>query len=366
MSRLDDRVDALAGRIDDMQAGREVRRAFRLRRASDLEIRPASWSIRGVLELDALALTFGDPGCGKSFLAVDWALSIASGTEWQGRRVKQSPVIYIAGEGHNGLTRRLKAWSIRQGVDLAGVPLFVSDAPAAFTDPAVIAEVEATINDLADQHGVPGLVVLDTVARNFGGGDENSTRDMGQFIQSCDRIRAAYRCTVLLVHHTGHADKSRARGAMALKGALDIEYRLDKDESGVIRLEATKMKDGPHPEPMAFRLRTVDLGITDDEGESVTSAVLDSTSYEPPSVKGKVGRGKWQTLALEVLSDLHSTRRATLEAGGYDSDGARVSVDDWRMACGARDVPRQRFYQLRDSLATNGFIRMENGYVWPS
>lgn len=32
-------------------------------------------------------------------------------------------------------------------------------------------------------------------------------------------------------HEIGHAEKQRARGAMALKGALDCEYRLEKEAS---------------------------------------------------------------------------------------------------------------------------------------
>jgi len=50
----------------------------------------------------------------------------------------------------------------------------------------------------------------------------------------------------MLVHHTGHSEKQRARGSIALKGALDTEYRLDKvgDE---ITLTNTKMKDAEPP-----------------------------------------------------------------------------------------------------------------------
>jgi hypothetical protein len=334
-------------------------RAFRLRKASELEPTAPSWLIRSYLERDVLALVFADPGAGKSFLAVGWSCCLATGTEWLGHRVTPAPVVYIAGEGQNGIARRLRAWSIRHQIALSDAPLYVSDTAAAMTDPEALAEVI----DAIDEIEAPGLIVLDTVARNFGAGDENSTQDMTAFIAAADAIRARYRCAVLLVHHTGHGDKSRARGAMALKGALDAEYRLDRDETGVIRLEATKMKDAPHPEPIAFRLHTVELGIFDEGGAPVTSAVLDPTSYEPPPARGKAGRGKWQTVAKEALTDLHARYRAAKEAGGYDPDTARVPVDDWRIECTERGMPRQTFYDVRDRLQELREVAIENGFA---
>lgn len=335
-------------------------RTFRLRRAGELVPTAPAWLIRGYLERDALALVFADPGAGKSFLAVAWSCSVATGTDWMDQRTAAAPVVYICGEGHGGMARRFAAWQIRHGVSIADAPLYVSDAAAAMTNADALAEVLDSIDEL---EGPPGLIVLDTLARNFGAGDENSTQDMGAFIQAADALKHRYHCTVLLVHHTGHGDKTRARGAMALKGALDAEYRLDRDETGVIRLEATKMKDAAFPEPMAFRLRPVDIGLMDEDGVPVTSAVLDFTSYEPPPVQGKTGRGKWQTLAREVLDDLHARHRAAKESGGYDPDTARVSVEDWRAECTARGLPRKKFYAVRDSLSAAGEITIEHGFV---
>lgn len=349
--------------FDARAAALSEAKRFKLIRASDLQVHPASWIVRDFLERDALGLVFGDPGTSKSFLAVGLSACVASGLEWMGHRVEQCPVVYIAGEGHNGLSRRLRAWGVRHGVDLADVPLFVSSTSAALTDPSVLDDVQLAINGVSSSYGQPGLLVIDTIARNFGPGDENSTQDMGRFIQACDLIREKYRCTVLLIHHTGHADKSRARGAMALKGAVDAEYRLDRDETGVIRLECTKMKDALPPEPMAFRLATVELGLFDDDGEPVTSAVLESTSYAPPPAKGKAGRGKWQTVARETLDDLHATHRENKIKGGYDPDTARVTVDHWRDECLKRGMPKQRFYDAKESLLERGEIHIEHGFV---
>lgn len=52
---------------------------------------------------------------------------------------------------------------------------------------------------------------------------------MTEFVAVMDDLKARFTsCSVLIVHHSGHAEKQRARGAMALKGALDCEYKVEK------------------------------------------------------------------------------------------------------------------------------------------
>jgi hypothetical protein len=334
---------------------------FALTHVRELAYTAPRFLIRPLLETDSLALVFGDPGCGKSFLALDMSACVALGAVFHGYEVESGPVVYIAGEGHNGLSRRIRAWEIHNQASLRNAPLYVSSGPAALCQSTAAHEVARAVDEIASENGPPVLVVVDTVARNFGPGDENATQDMTAFIQAVDMIRAKHRATVLLVHHTGHNDKTRARGAMALKGALDAEYRMGRDESGVIRVEATKMKDAPHPEPLAFRLRTVELDIASDE--SITSAVLDCTSYEPPPKQGKAGRGKWQTLALEILHRLHGEYRTNREAAGHDPDGVRISVEAWRSGCIEAGMPRQRFPEVRKSLSSQDIIQVSHGFV---
>jgi hypothetical protein len=128
-----DSFDPQTGEIGEAPALKRSS-GFRFVQACDLAYRPPEFLIDGLIETDSLGLFFGDPGCGKSFLAVDLGLSVASGTAFHGRKVKTGPVFYIAGEGHNGFSRRFQAWSRKRGVPLAGVPLFVSTRAAQFLD----------------------------------------------------------------------------------------------------------------------------------------------------------------------------------------------------------------------------------------
>lgn len=246
---------------------------FTFVKASELEISPPKWVIEDYLEENSIAEIFGDPATGKTFIALDLAASVATGKTWMGKDVKKGTAFYIAGEGHNGLARRLKAWSEYHKVVVED--LYISKEPAQFMDENHAKKVAEAIRNLSMMHGKPALIVIDTLARNFGGGDENKTQDMNKFIYSLDtHIRIPFSTCILIVHHTGHNDKDRARGAMALKGALDAEYCIKKKKKSILMI-ATKMKDAELPPPVSFRLVPINIGIVDHKGKEIQSVILE-------------------------------------------------------------------------------------------
>jgi RecA-family ATPase len=82
------------------------KKVFRLTRIGELSYKEPVYLVADFVETECLAMLFGDPACGKSFIAVDLALSVATGAGFHGREVLAGPVVYLAGEGHNGLMRR--------------------------------------------------------------------------------------------------------------------------------------------------------------------------------------------------------------------------------------------------------------------
>gem|GEM_PF-5736453 len=66
---------------------------------------------------------------------------MATGAGFHGRKVLAGPVVYLAGEGHNGLMRRIEAWSKEQKVDVKQCPLFLSQSAAQFLNDVLIREV---------------------------------------------------------------------------------------------------------------------------------------------------------------------------------------------------------------------------------
>lgn len=285
----------------------DISKGFRFFDVSDLisDIKPIDWVIKRFFETDSLGLIFGAPGGGKSFFAVDIACSIATGTPWMSNDVKQGQVFYIAGEGHNGLARRFKAWETARGVTIEAGRIFKSGGAMQALDEESVKEVSDMIADQVLASGeMPGAIVIDTLARNFGAGDENSTEDMSKFIQHVDKwLRQRFKCCVIIVHHSGH-NMERARGSSALKAAVDAEYEISKDESGNVKIRTTKMKDAELPGDLILRLKGVELpGLFDEDGAPITSAVLEVADDLINSKVAELPNGKAITAkqVLEIL-----------------------------------------------------------------
>ncbi len=340
-------------------------RRFRLLHIGEVvsDIRPPEYLIDGVVETGTMGELFGDPGSYKTFVALSMMLCVASGRSWHGHAVKQGPVVYIVGEGRQGVARRLAAWGKHHGVALATVPFFMSSAPAALTDQSSAAEVAETIAEVAAQHGPPVMIVIDTLARNFGPGDENSTKDMGAFVGNLDR-HMGNSCVRIVVHHSGHGDKSRSRGNSALKGAVDFQFCLAKKADGTVEMSNPKMKDAPEWQvPKRFKPRTVLIG--GNFNDPIESIVLEITDQAPEDAVD-VGSAKMRA-AIDLLRELYADHREALEAGGHDPDDARVTRQEWRNACVERGFyTRSSTYDMMRSAEDRGLIKTDEVNVYLS
>lgn len=192
------------------------------------------WLVQGHLT-DGFSVLYGPPKSGKTFLALDWALRIATRTEWHGHSVIGGPVLYVSGEGAGGLHSRIQAWHTANATTSSN--LYVIPFAARLLNPDHIGQ-------LLDDVMATGarLLVIDTLARSMSGADENSSQDMGQAIAALDRIRQEVGCGVLVVHHSG-VDGTRPRGSTALFGAADTLARVDGQDGGTMRLSCEGMKD---------------------------------------------------------------------------------------------------------------------------
>lgn len=341
---------------------------------------PVDWLIRDIIEAGSLCQLFGASTAGKSFVALDWCGSVATGRDWAGKATKAGTVFYIAGEGHKGLGRRMRAWELHHGTALADAPLFFSTAPAALMDAGNAAAVAGAVEALASTHGAPALIVVDTLARNLGNGEENSNADLGVFINNIDvMLRRKFGCAVLIVHHTGWQETQRSRGGSALRAAMDHEFRLDCFEGGRRELHVTKNKEGEVPQPMPFELHQVPLdGWVDDDGEVMTSAVLvpaEGAAGETPAKKGKLtGANKiaLEALMLSLERDGRPPDTATTKEFGLLAPRAVVHEAIWRQRAydsgisdGSDDSARRKaFGRARKSLIDMGVIATWKDQYW--
>jgi hypothetical protein len=70
------------------------------------DLPPPEWLIEDLVPEDGLVVLYGEPRAGKSFVALAWGLSVATGTPWLGHEVQSGEVVYIYAEGLRGLTHR--------------------------------------------------------------------------------------------------------------------------------------------------------------------------------------------------------------------------------------------------------------------
>lgn len=283
-----------------------------------------AYVIQQIIQASTTGMIFGPSGSGKSFITLDKCLCIATGTDWNGKKVKRGIVIYLAGEGIEGLKLRIKAWCKHHGVDDLSC-FYLSTRTIPF-DTEAIRQITTAAKEIESKTGYDvALIVIDTLARHMDG-NENSTADMNRFVGVADAIRSEFTgSTALIVHHTGNNEEAshRARGASSLNAAMDFTMSCNKG-----LLSFTKMKDGTTPPQIAFKLRPVEIG-TDPYGNPITSCIVEYGERAPRHQQTSLTSHEQQALSALVTVCVQEN---TCINGQYHG-----GVEAWR----------QEFYRLR-------------------
>ncbi len=277
---------------------------------------PQTWLVKGVIPQTGMGIVYGDSGSGKTFITIDLALSIARGLSWQACRVKQATgVLYVSAEGGGAMGARLQAYAKHHDTDLSALPFGVVTVSLNLRggdDQKVI----DGCNEMRSR-GVPiGLIVLDTLNRTMGGGDENSSQDMGAYLDAVSRIVEKTGTFVLVVHHSGKDAKKGARGHSSLRAAVDTELEV-KAEGDAQILKVTKSRDGLTGIEYAYK-REVVVVATDEELEPITSCVAIPLGSADVVGRKRKPSGRWQELACGALQKLGgiALKMAVLEEVG--------------------------------------------------
>ncbi|BBA99245.1 hypothetical protein RVR_5784 [Actinacidiphila reveromycinica] len=256
--------------------------------------------INDVLFRDTLARMYGASGTFKSFVALDFAASVGTGTNWHGQRVHQGDVIYLVAEGSRGIRKRVRAWEQHHNRKMTGVRFLPRPVQAMDVEWLVLIEL--------CRRQQPALIIVDTQARVTVGVEENSNTEMGRVVDRMEQLRGASGACVLLVHHSGH-DSDRGRGATAVKGALQTELGVERKgkslEDITVTLKTGKQKDDEELGDVVFGLHQVILaGEAKEDGSAVTSVVL---VHLDPIDQERVANGQ-RTRAEEVADRLDAEK----------------------------------------------------------
>jgi hypothetical protein len=330
-------------------------------------LKPLQWRIRDILEDKTFYYNFGDSGAFKTFIELDRLLCIAAGIDYHGHKVKQGPVLYVAGEGQQGIGRRILAWHSHHGTKPTETPFFLAETPTRLTEAGAVDDVRLTVDYLAQKYGELAAIQFDSLARNFGPGNENSTEDMGKAICNLDAAFGNRFCRGVN-HHTGHNNKDRARGAYALHAAADAAYLIQLNPDGTVTVECKKMKDGPNAPKMQFRPVEIKLDIA---GEYSTSYALDCIA-EGDEVEGAGGQKNMsadQANAFKILQDLYAKYEKNLAESGRAGQMPSVSRKDWRDRCLAEGLYKRKdsFNRAIKRLNIKGYTKADEtgNFIYP-
>jgi len=269
---------------------------------------PTKWLLRPYLEELVLGLLYGDLGTLKSFLALHWTLALA---------MKGIPGLYMSAEGR-GLERRIRGWCLHHAPDrppektMLDLPFFAIEQPLPLPQTDILLAVEQAIELQAIP---PKLIVVDTLARYGGALDENKAQDVAVLIAAGDRLRLKYGASVLFVHHVGHQAKDRPRGSYALMAATDAHFLVERPDPAklAVTVSTGRLKDSESPPPFSLQGKVIDLGYQDEDGQQVTTVVLEpATELVLPARREPTGKNVQEALgALRgITSGTFSMREA--------------------------------------------------------
>lgn len=264
--------------------------------ADALDYQPPPQLVQGLIPRGGLIVIYGEPGTGKSTIAIDLGLHVASGQAWRGRAVEKGLVLHLAGEGIHGLNLRLLA-SVRAGLIDPGAAFAVLDGGLDLAQQGDVGELLETVSAAESEAGEKlALLTIDTLARLFGI-DENDGSQMRQAIGACDLIRAETGAAVVLVHHAGKDTAKGARGHSSLRAAVDTEL-LVEGRANPRTLSVTKQRDLALADPVLFELVPVKVCTDLGSGEDVTACVVRHSDQAPPRARPS---GKQQAQLLAEL-----------------------------------------------------------------
>jgi hypothetical protein len=315
----------------------------KLIRIGELRNRPApNWLIQRFLVSKTTSLFTADSGSLKSFIALHIGYCVAHCLPFFGRGVQCGPVVYVAGEGGDGLRARSIAWDTHHERE-SPENLFVWESAVQIAN---VVEVAAFLLELERAGVKPALIIFDTLNRCAEGLDENSARDMGLFCAGLDRIKRATGAHVCVVHHNNAGGKSR--GSTALPGAFDTRFSAER-ETDTVTLRCQKQKDGAAEfEPFALTARVVEIGEVDEYGDAITSLVLEPSDKFPMPQTAQAKSGAKERTCAAILAEL-----ATLHTA--KTDGAKISKTDWEEAVVKAGIcSRSVFYLRVKELETTG------------
>lgn len=267
-------------------------------RAGDIDAEPpeARWLIRSLWARAAVGIIGGAPKCGKSWLGLDMAISVASGTPCLDHfpvEAKGPTLVYLAEDALPMVRSRIDAICRHRTLDIAALDVHVIATPVLRLDLAK--DQQRLANTVMAIR--PRMLLLDPLVR-LHRLDENSASEISGLLGFLRELQRACDVAVVLVHHA--SKKQRAQPGQALRGSSDLHafgdcnaYLAQKNDYLVLTLEHRAAK-APEPFNLALTSRpdgtATHLALRDrpppiDTSESLADAIIARLKSDAPRTR---------------------------------------------------------------------------------
>lgn len=243
------------------------------------------WMIHGVIQRGANGIIAADPKSGKSWMAIDMAIAIATGQDWLEMIVpRPSKVALISREDAPGLTRwRINRLLAGRGINREelGRSLWVNTREQSkqfmLDNQVHVGQMVAALRKAA-----PDLLILDVFNAMHQSEEKDSTQ-MRALMVSLSNVQAELGCGICIVHHFRKAEMGsvgplvqRVRGSGSIAGWAEWLMGVSmEDEDSKLRKIEFESKAAEGRKPVYFRIESDD--------ERKTSALVREHGYQPPS-----------------------------------------------------------------------------------
>ncbi len=321
-------------------------------------VRNPEWLVPDLLPRGGYGLLVGARSSLKTFLALDIALTIASGgglsrfeggpnvAKWRGmwETLHQGAVLFAAGEGRPGIKQRVEAW---ESYHLGGqkVDAFVMADPVPRMSEQLNPFIKGALRKNPKGYA---LIVLDTVGRSMQGVDESKQEHASAFTMLVEALQKRMGkgddyCNVLGLIHTGHRNSARARGSSVFEQEADTVFTTERDGLALeVTLDMPKQKDSPEwKKPKLVRALIVKTGI---DSDALVMAPPEKGTKAPK--RQKRGKSKKKRGVSYDLTDINDIAVAVLKSNKIkELSDTSLSI---QMACFKRSGETDQALDISD------------------
>lgn len=339
--------------------------------AGDTEIKPPAMLVKGLLPYEGIAFIGGQSGAGKTFLAIDLAHSLATGSAFFGRAVRDAiGVVIVASEGQAMIAARVEAVRRTKSPDIARLPIaWVPSAPPFKTDTNIkdfAVRLRAADKHLRSEFGLRlGAVIIDTVAATFELEDEDDNSEAARTIRKMRALGRATGALIIPVHHYGKAATTGLRGGSGWRAGADVVISVLADRNDITgevknrEVALAKARDGIEGPIAPFQLRFVELGVDDDNdtfGACIIEPLLDQATRQRTTAAVSKELRTLKTFR-EAFGDVIDDRGADIRAHDDGPTVRGVRVQDVRAAFVKRYATGEGDERQRGNTTNKAFRR---------